>query len=222
MASHDPSESARALHVFFALVYGAQLTIEEIAGEKHITPRLLDVCAYAEFWGCLDAIGPPIARAFPTDQHGTTRLLYKTVARSPKAYAVLAKKLHIEVLYHDALRHLVAQAYERDLDFGRQPSSQGQAGRDWAAIADIMELGEEEVLNILPWQLDWIKRPGGRRPHGKAKLEGKGWYEWVRPCAACFNINGKYTHLAVPKTKLTWENRESGDLGGTRKIRERP
>jgi hypothetical protein len=104
MASHDPSESARALHVFFAPVYGAQLTIEEIAGEKHITPRLLDVCAYAEFWGCLDAIGPTIARAFPTNQHGTTRLLYKTVARSPKAYAILAKKLHIEVLYHDALR----------------------------------------------------------------------------------------------------------------------
>ena len=62
-----PTESAQALHVFFALVYGAHLTLAQIAGEKHLTSRFLSVCAYADYYGCFENLKPLLAKAFRLD-----------------------------------------------------------------------------------------------------------------------------------------------------------
>ncbi|GAB7333685.1 hypothetical protein MBLNU13_g05232t1 [Cladosporium sp. NU13] len=196
----DPSESAHALHVYFALVYGAQLTLPQIAGEKHLTRRFLDVCAYADYYGCFDTFKPLLARAIRLEGNGGKNPIYRDVAHNPLVYAFVARIFRLEPLYNDALRQLVATAYLADL---AEPNT-----GDWAAIAELMDLDEEEVLNLFPWQLSWIGEPGALPPKDRAKLEGKGWNEMGMPVAAQYTESAYFkahTHLAMPMARLPWK-----------------
>lgn len=194
------SESAYALQVFFALLYGAQLTLPQIAGGKHLTRRFLDVCAYADYYGRFDALKPLLARAIHLEGNGAKKPIYRDVAHNPLVYAFVARIFRLEPLYNDALRHLVATPYLADL---AEPNSGG-----WAAIAELMDLDEEEVLNIFPWQLRWIGEPSTLSPKDKVKLEGKGWNEVLKPVAAKHTESAYFkahTHLAVPMARLPWK-----------------
>lgn len=105
----------------------------------------------------------------------------------------------------------MSNAYTDDL----RESSTG----DWATIAEIMELGLEEVLNIFPWQLDWTHQAVAKPPVDALKLEGKGWWEWQVPAPAKAyhsqdKHKGKYTHVAVPMSRLPWKREGEGVVEG--------
>jgi len=196
-----PTESAQALYVFFELVYGAQLTLQQIAGEKRITNRFLDVCAYADYYGCFETLKPALAKALRLEATGGSKKpIWRAVARDPLVYAFVAKIFRFLPIYNDALRHLVASAYLADLV---EPRS-----GDWATVAELMDLDEEEMLNIFPWQLKWTGEPDALPPSDKVKLEGKGWDEVGRPVAAQFCDSvyfGRHTCLAMPVRRVPWK-----------------
>ena len=117
--------------------------------------------------------------------------------------------LCFEAFYNDALRHLVATAYIADLTVP-------WIG-DWPAIAELMDLDEEEVRNIFPWQLRWIGQPGAEPPNDKTKLEGKGWFEWRVPGPAVHTDDAwfkAHTHLAMPRHRLPWKKGERRAMEG--------
>lgn len=45
------------------MVYGVSLEVETIAGKLYAQRRLVEVCAYAEYYGCLEAIAPAVVKA---------------------------------------------------------------------------------------------------------------------------------------------------------------
>jgi len=208
----DPPESARALHTFFAIIYGATITLEHTPGERRVTPYLLlDILSLADFWGCFATIRPALTNALQYMQRQANPALDKDVAHNPQAYALLAKRLEIEPIYNDALRHLVASAYTSEL------GEAGSGGWDWEAssahwttIAELMELDEEEVLNVFPFQLDWAHDPSAQPPEDGVLLEGRGWskWEWPRAAKAWHSedpLKGRYTNLAMPMCTLPWK-----------------
>jgi hypothetical protein len=193
------AEAVRALRVLFTLAYGAELSYTKITGNIYPTRILAEVCAYAETWGCFEIIRPAIAKALMAD--GT---VWREVAPDPTEHAILAKKLKIPELYYDAIRHMAGQAYAKGCQLGRTSTT----GGNWVAIAEIMDLEEEEVRNIFPWQLDdVVARAGRNMVAGDAKLEGIGWYEWQTPYFAMFHSSSVVnypTFMAVPHW-LPWE-----------------
>lgn len=124
-----PAQCARALRIFFSLVYGAELTAEQIAGKPWVPEYKLDscpmhladestynllvyvvhVCAYAEYWDALEHIRPAVSRLLMGIPN-----LWEHVSEHPAMFTQLAKKLQMVDLYTDALRHLVSRNHQAD------------------------------------------------------------------------------------------------------------
>jgi hypothetical protein len=93
------------------------------------------------------------------------------------------------------------------------------AGGNWAAIAEVMDLEVVEVRNIFPWQLDNVIANAGRSEvTGDAKLEGKGWYEWLTPYFAMFHSSSvvNYPTFMAVLHWLPWEE-DVEDIKNTRR-----
>lgn len=110
----NEDESKRAMHVLFALLYGAKLDYEQICGcyyrsnqdvAREILSKVVITCAYAEYWGCLDLIGPRLLTVLQSDPY-----LWNKVTRLPEIYLALAVKLEDATLYFGALRHSILSA----------------------------------------------------------------------------------------------------------------
>jgi hypothetical protein len=143
------------------------------------------------------------------------RQLWREVAADSTKHALLAKKLKIPELYYDVIRHMVGQAYALDCQLGLTNS----AGGNWAAIAEVMDLEVVEVRNIFPWQLDKVITNAGRSEvTGDAKLEGKGWYEWLTPYFAIFHSSSvvNYPTFMAVLHWLPWEE-DVEDIKNTRR-----
>lgn len=89
--AYDAKSAAQAYHIFFALVYGVRLDMEQIGGHLFPQRRLVEVCSYAEYWDCFDAIKPIVVEAM-----GRNRRLQFWIGRQRGVYALLADKLGIE------------------------------------------------------------------------------------------------------------------------------
>jgi hypothetical protein len=106
----------RSLRLFFALLYGAKVTCEQLCSVKkagkvtadmineEVVPIIVNLCAYAEYFGCwiADAVLPILTSS---SAHG------EAVALEPIKHCLLAKKLEHADLFQDALRHMTAQAH---------------------------------------------------------------------------------------------------------------
>lgn len=205
-ATYDVAECARALRMFFSLAYGADLSMSKMTADIYSHRILADVCAYAEFWECTAIVKPGLTAALMAQDNA--HKLWDAVAAAPKEYAILATKLGIPSIYYDAIRHLVGQAYAYDQYLGTQGYDTSIEGYHWAEIAELMDLEEDEVRNIFPWQLDqlrWDRAP----PTEEMKLEGRGWYVWEWPEGTrCQNVPWEYpTWMAVP-SRLPWNVEE--------------
>ena len=99
----------------FAILYGFPLSLKAISGRnwqyedaaslKSDLDSIITVCAYAEYYGCLNRIGP-----FMLDLLFSGPYFWKSVADMPEKSIDLAKKLRSSRLYFDALRHLISRA----------------------------------------------------------------------------------------------------------------
>ena len=88
---YTAKSAAQAYHIFFALVYGVRLDLEQIGGQAFPQRRLVEVCSYAEYWDCFDTI-----KALVVEAMGRDRRLRFWIDRQPADYAALAAKLGIE------------------------------------------------------------------------------------------------------------------------------
>lgn len=99
--------SRRALRIFIALLYGAELHRYGIWNLNRETfDMVVTFCAYTEFYGCLHTIQPAIIGIMQSAPGYWT-----AVADEPSKHIVLAKKLQDTQMYFDGFRHLVAQAH---------------------------------------------------------------------------------------------------------------
>ena len=109
--------AARAHECLFALLYGFAFS-GEMAGnycwtgeDSDFVAENLDgvirVCAYAEYYGCLDRVAP----VFP-DIIVSQKGLWKSVAEDSYRFLELAKKLRCKDIYLDALRHIIEETYD--------------------------------------------------------------------------------------------------------------
>lgn len=143
----------KALRVIFALLYGAHLSPIQIEGSKNVEywePSIevsditVLVCAYAEYWGCLDVVGPRMLEICKS-----TPGFWISVANQPEQLLRFATKLKNAELYYDALRHRVAQAHMND---------------DWKGVVDLGKHSEKQVrvfyepqMKLLEEKLELLK-----------------------------------------------------------------
>lgn len=122
----DEDEAKRAIHVLFALLYGATIDNCQMSGRQGIlesdTTRdalstAIIACAYAEYWGCSELIFPRILAALQSSP-----AFWYFVSEEPKTCVAFAVKLEDSNLYYSALRHCIRSAYRSD---------------DWDAIANM-------------------------------------------------------------------------------------
>lgn len=73
------------------MVYGITLDVEQIAGKPYAQRRLVEVCAYAEYWGCLEAIAPAVVKALSKKED-----LWKRMDVQKVEYEMLYSKLRTE------------------------------------------------------------------------------------------------------------------------------
>lgn len=129
----------RAFKVLIATMHGIHLTAEQVAGRPDrdnpesrledfgasrwineiLFPRVVTVCAIAEFLDCLTTVGPAMMAIL----HSAPRY-WQAVAYKPLQYMILAVEFKNREVYHDAYRHALAQAYHND-------------GVDWQSISAI-------------------------------------------------------------------------------------
>lgn len=115
--------SKRALHILFALLYGARLECHQVCVFSKPEWNIIDTddinhdifftlvatCAYAEYWDCLDIIGPAalaVMQSVPS--------YWEAVAEHPTRHLGFAIKVQSTELYYDALRHVAVKSYEND------------------------------------------------------------------------------------------------------------
>lgn len=125
----NEDESKRAMHILFALLYGAKLDCEQICGcyykpsediAREILSKAVITCAYAEYWGCLDLIGPRLLTVLHSDPD-----FWKKVSDFPEIYLALAVKLEDAKFYFCALRHGILSACESG---------------EWESLAEVSDL----------------------------------------------------------------------------------
>lgn len=139
----------RAPHAFFALMYGANLNYEHLGvndGEfafqamNHIGLDVASaICAYGEYFQCLEFLKPAIYRAMQSCPE-----YWKAVAYMPERHCTPAKKLGNPMVFSDAMRHMVAQA--------------DKGWSSWSDVAGALECAEDRVRNFFPPELDHVKK----------------------------------------------------------------
>ena len=116
-AGYSEEDTKRALHAFFALLYGAQIDCQQICGRhdkgatdfcRETLSMAVIICAYAEYWGRLDLIGP---RAFTVLQ-SVPGFWGTGVSSWPNMFLAFAIKLENADLYSCALRHSIRESYK--------------------------------------------------------------------------------------------------------------
>jgi hypothetical protein len=142
-------DTIQALRILFAVFYGAQLNTNQIVGAKEVSPagiyhmdEVVDlvstVCAHAKYFECGEHIKTGIVRAIQSSPG-----YWIAVADDPKRHITLAIRLQLHEVYWDALRHLVAQAW--DVPSGTVV--------DWSDVADAMGKTEDEVSGFFEPQM---------------------------------------------------------------------
>lgn len=202
--AYDATEAAHALRVFFTLAYGANLGMEKITGDVYPRRILAQVCAYAEYWECFEAVRPAIVEALMANE----AQLWKDVAFRATEHAILAKKLRIPELYRDAIRHMVGKAYATDYQLHAVGYRTAEIDGLWANVAEIMGLEMAEVRTIFPWQLQAVKKTGVKPgPDGLVALVGRNWADRQQPRFANVydpSVVGYLTFMAVPG-QVPWD-----------------
>ena len=118
--AHDNLKlTRRALTLLVALLYGARLDCHALAQcragedihskclEWEVVPLVVNVCAVAEYWGCLELIQPRILSVLKASP-----AYWKYVGELPHEHLRLAEKLEDAEIYRDALRHMIAYAHQ--------------------------------------------------------------------------------------------------------------
>jgi hypothetical protein len=113
--------ATRSFRIFIALLYNAKLTLDQISGRANggvsydyasvgingtVFRLLVNVCAIAEYMGCLALIGPRVIAILQSCPR-----YWEAVADEPTQHMMLAVKLENADIYYDALRHMSVQAW---------------------------------------------------------------------------------------------------------------
>lgn len=161
---HTITLATHAFKALLSLVYGAKLSFNAFnAGHIRHTPvdidhvvrntdelknfhtvvdQIINVCAYAEFYGCLEQIASPVKAAI-----SSTPVLWAAVADRPEKYVALAKKLRAPYLFVESMRHLITQHRLNR--------------RGWLPIAETADLSVDDAQSLyqplLQEQVNMIK-----------------------------------------------------------------
>lgn len=160
--------TVRAFRVFFALIYGAKLTPLALSryeehryfGFEHLNSTGVEVvstvCAYAQFYQCFDYIKPLIVEVMQSAPG-----YWGAVADDPWIHLELAKKLQLEDVYRDALRHLIYIAHRC-----------GEESVHWQLVADELSSDVHRVRAFFVPQLERSKEkiPGLKIDLAKVQL----------------------------------------------------
>lgn len=206
------AQCAHALHIFFTLLHGAELTAEQVKlTHWDLSPLhdLVHTCSIAEYFGSLLAIKPTVDRFFENLPD-----LWSSVAAEPLRWAMMAKKLHHKDIFEDALRHLIAGAHHFDLH--GDPHEDGIPGRDdgfngfkWPIIADLLEISEGDAKAIFKPQMFEVSSQ-------LAQLEGK------LHALSLFETKFFFKHKHLGRSKfLDWLTYRPKDRSDGQKTNER-
>ena len=141
------SHTALALHILFTLFYGTELDFthfETFNPGFSIVDIVSTVCAYAEYFLCHPQIKLILISSLLAYDS-----FWENVPRYPKRHVQLAKRLGIQELYYDALRHFVAQVGSGK----RRSSGTNRNENKWTDVADAMGESERDVRNFFGPQL---------------------------------------------------------------------
>lgn len=155
--------AADAIRILVALLYGASLTFATVAFEKcrrfsstSLPPHAVDggyydimtVGAYAEYFGCIDIIGPMLIKMILDIPS-----LWAAIMQSPVKWFRLALKLRSADLFYDAYRHMIARTYWHETRLlhkynERLAPSDFLWGHDdfsWADVSEVTGFTETEL-----------------------------------------------------------------------------
>lgn len=180
----------QAIHVLFSLFYSAELNVDRLAGRQdpknpgtyawnnEILDIVCTVCAYAEYFQCGEKIKPAIIRVI---QSAPGHLA--AVANDPKRHTMFAIRLELPELYQDALRHLVAHAW--NLPY---------LGSSWADVALATGKTEDEARAFFEPQMqrmpDFIATLDRKLTKTTVQLDDS--YSWYAKAARdVHKMNGK-------------------------------
>ncbi|KAM0721387.1 hypothetical protein Q7P37_002311 [Cladosporium fusiforme] len=151
------SLTRRALHAFFALMYGAKLNLDQFVGAKDPlstevvngdTMELVGVLwAYAKYYQCLDVLKPALLRLLHSSP-----IYWKAVADHPSLQCNFAKTLQDPIIYFDALRHMAARAYNN-----ATVSTRWEA-RTWEDLADELGCSEDAARDFFTERIDNVRQ----------------------------------------------------------------
>ena len=139
----------RALRILISLLYRAELDCHRVALHNEIfepftvsirsdiIPLVVTVCAIAEYWGCLDKIKPLISNMLKSSP-----TYWEDVAESPERHYLVAVKLEDAEIYRSALRHMIAQAHQKD---------------QWQELAELTGWDKTELRNLYKPELDTLR-----------------------------------------------------------------
>lgn len=191
LKSGVPATVAHAYQIFFALMYDAELSHEQIADrpyrgqpgaffptqeepvDRQFVDKCVAVCAIAEHWGCLNAIKPHVLAAMQYSP-----FLWQGVSSDPGYHCLLARKLQLVNLYYDSVRHLACHAVDPN-----SPIS-------WLDAAELLASGEDDVQAFYLPQFDRIQETlrGLERELHKLCLHRTYYVEEDRPAYAMHNF----------------------------------
>lgn len=137
-------------------MYGANIKVEHLIGDdrpctsytvnKYIVDMVSAICAYAEYYQCLDVLQPAICRVLHSSPD-----YWKAVPEQPARHCILAKALRDEVIYFDSLRHMGAQAHHWEGMVDHNKAT-------WAHVAAGLECSEDKAQEFFSDEMNKIKR----------------------------------------------------------------
>lgn len=138
----------RVLRIFFSLLYGSQLEYIHLSGCKSLhrpgkyevarSDLIVDVCAYAEYWGCLESVGSRLLQILKSAPG-----YWQEVAVRAKFHLAISVKLKDEETYLDALRNMIATASSHD---------------EWTKLSQTLNSSEAELRAFYGPQMETNQR----------------------------------------------------------------
>ena len=111
---------------------------------------VIDICAYAEYYGCLDRIAPHIL-----DLLFAHPLFWKAVADKPERYFALGKKLRCPIIYFDAMRHWIGSLSAGNYRWAALGEALGMSGKESEDL--YLPLLYEQAMTIFKLKDDLLR-----------------------------------------------------------------